>query len=281
VAAALVALGAATAYALASVLQQRAAAAVPARLSMRAGLLVRLAARPLWLAGIGADVAGYVLQFIALGLGSLAVVQPLLVAGLLIALPLSARFAHTTLDIDEWVAAICVVTGLAVFLIVAHPADGTADTSGRTWALVSIVTVVPALALIGLGLRTDGAGRARRLAAATGLLYGETAALTKTSAHLLSGGVAHLVTAWPPYALVALGAVGMLTAQSAFQAAPLDASLPVLTVVDPLASVAIGALAFHEALANGPAAVAVEGGALVLLTVGVFRLGRTLAAVSA
>src|SRR4051812_21570046 len=69
-------------YAVASVLQQRAATAVPAEYSMRIGLLTRLIRRPLWLAGMAADLAAFGFEALALGLGTLAVVQPILVLGL-------------------------------------------------------------------------------------------------------------------------------------------------------------------------------------------------------
>jgi drug/metabolite transporter (DMT)-like permease len=270
--AALAALGAAGAYAVASVLQQRAAASEPATLSMRAGLLVRLMGRPQWLAGVAADGAAYALQFVALGLGSLAVVQPLLVSGLLLALPLSAWLGHRRLSGREWQGAALVVIGLSAFLLAARPAPGSDDASTAAWIAITAAVLVPTAVLVVAARGPLGRRRATALAAATGLLYGYTAALTKTSAHLLSTGVGHVLGAWQPYALVACGAAGMLLAQSAFQAAPLDASLPVLTVVDPLCSAAIGAFAFHESLANSIPAIALQVIAVGLLIAGVFRI---------
>ena len=61
------------------------------------GLLTRLVTKPLWLAGIAADGLAFVFQFVALGHGSLILVQPLLVSGLLFALPLGAWFAKAHL----------------------------------------------------------------------------------------------------------------------------------------------------------------------------------------
>jgi drug/metabolite transporter (DMT)-like permease len=272
--AALAAVGAAGAYALASVLQHRAAAAEPAALSLRLRLLTRLAVRPLWAAGVSADIGGYGLQFVALGVGSLAVVQPLLVSGLLLALPLSARFEHRRVTQAEWAAATALVTGLALFLVVARPADGRSSASAATWTAVTLLTLGPAALLVSVGQARLGRARARLFAAAAGLVYGFTAALTKASAHLLSRGAGHIVGAWQPYALVACGGIGMLLAQSAFQAAPLDASLPVITVIDPLVSVVIGALGFGEALTTSGAAVTFELAAVALVVAGVVRLCR-------
>ena len=55
-------------------------------------MFLTLLRRPLWWAGTAAAVAGgYVFQALALAKGSLLLVQPILVSGLLFALPLSAQ----------------------------------------------------------------------------------------------------------------------------------------------------------------------------------------------
>jgi len=269
------ALGSALCYALASVLQQRAAAAEPLDQSLRVGLLTRLMLRPLWVLGIGADVLGYVLQFIALGHGTLVVVQPLLVSGLLFALPFGALVSGRRMERRDWVGGGAVVVGLALFLVVAAPAKGRPVASGVTLAAIGVATAVAAGALLLVARGRNGSPRAMLLATAGGLLYGFTAALTKTAAHLLDRGVVHLLTSWPTYALVAGGALGLLVTQSAFQAAPLAASLPMLTVVDPLASIAIGAFAFGENIASSPVAVLAEVAGLAMLVWGVFTLARS------
>ncbi len=93
------------------------------------------------------------------------------------------------------------------------------------------------------------------LSAAAGVVYGVTAALTKTSSHLLDQGILLLLAHWQPYALLVAGIGGMVIAQSAFQAGSLDASLPTMSVVDPIVSIVIGAFAFGESIAAGPADV--------------------------
>ena len=270
-----ISLGSALLYAVASVLQQRAAVDVPAHVSMRVGLLVQLLRRPLWLAGVAADCCGYGLQFAALDRGSLVLVQPLLVTGLLFALPLGAALSRGRLRAGEWLGAAAVVAGLAVFLVVANPDQGRPSASNEAWGLLLLCTLVPTAVLV-LGARgPQGARRAVLLAAAAGILYGLTAALTKTSAHLLEGGVAHALSAWQPYALVAAGALGMLVSQSAFQAGPLTASLPVLTVVDPVVSILIGALVFAEGIETAAGAIALEVLSMTVMIGGVLLLTRS------
>ena len=53
-----------------------------------------MATRPVWLRGIATDALGFVAQAIALTIGRLAVVQPLLVSSVVFALPLGARLTH-------------------------------------------------------------------------------------------------------------------------------------------------------------------------------------------
>jgi hypothetical protein len=99
--------------------------------------------------------------------------------------------------------------------------------------------------------------------------------LTKAAAHLLGLGITHLLFSWELVALILAGALGMLLAQSAFQAGSLDASLPMLTVTDPVVSVAIGAFAFAEGIEIGKVAVPLEVLGLTLVVIGVFALGRS------
>lgn len=267
-------------YALASVLQHRGASDQPDETSMKLGLLVRLVRHPAWLVGTVCDGAGYVLQFVALGHGPIVVVQPLLVCGLLFALPMGAAWSGRRLGAGDWVAALLVCAGLAVFLTVADPASGRDNTTTAHWTilLLAVTAVTAALALLATG--PDARRRAVSLAAAAGVVYGAAAALTKATAHLLDGGVVPLFTHWQPYVLVVFGVGGMVMGQSAFQAEALDVSLPTMTVADPVVSIAIGAFVFGESVSNSPVAVAVEAVALVAMCAGVYVLARAEAGAS-
>lgn len=275
----LCAVGAALMYAAASVLQQRSAAAQGEEHSLRIGLLTRLVQRPAWLLGIAADVAGYVLQFVALSRGTLVVVQPLMVCGLLFALPIGARLSAARLHRSDWVAALAVCGGLAVFLIVARPANGHQNVRTGTW----IELLVPAAVACGvlLVLATQGHRPTRHksvlLSGVAGISYGVAAALTKAVAHQLGRSIPTALVHWQLYVLAGVGVGGMLVAQSAFQAGTLDASLPTMTVVDPIVSILIGAFAFGESLSLGAGRGIIEVVALVVMTVGVFGLARTTA----
>ena len=88
-------------------------------------------------------------------------------------------------------------------------------------------------------------------------------------------GLKHLFTSWKPYALTAGGISGTLIDQSAYQAGPLNWSLPILTVTDPVVSIAIGAFVFGEGINVKGIAPIVEAIALVVMTIGVFQLSSS------
>lgn len=262
-------------YALASVLQQRSAAAQPAETSLRLGLLTRLLRNPGWLLGLGCDIGGYVFQFIALGHGPLVVVQPLLVCGILFALPIGAAWSGRRLSRRDWLAAVLVCAGLAAFLTVAQPSRGRADVSSGTWAVLLLSAGALSVALVVMSLGRPDWQRAVLLSASSGVIYGLAAALTETNSHILSRGIVAFVTHWQPYALAVAGIGGMLVAQSAFQAGSLDASLPTMSVVDPVVSILIGVTAFGESVSASGPAIAVEVLGLIVMSAGVFLLARS------
>src|SRR3954471_3244638 len=81
-------------FAAAYVLQYHEAHEAPRRLFLSPRLLVELAHHRIWVGGIIAMLVGDGLQAAALGLGSLAVVEPVLTASLLFALPISAAWGR-------------------------------------------------------------------------------------------------------------------------------------------------------------------------------------------
>ncbi|MCA1832324.1 MAG: DMT family transporter [Actinobacteria bacterium] len=275
IAAIFAAIGSALLYALASVLQQQAAVRIPAGESLRIGLLARLVRRPLWLVGIGCDALGYVLQAVSLALGSLVLVQPLLVTGLLFALPLGARVSRQRMGSHEWSGALSVSAGLALFLIAANPGEGRADAGTSGWIALAAATAVGVLVALAAARGPQGPRRAASLAAAAGITFAFAAVLTKTATHLLGDGAHAFFRAWQPYALLGTGGAGMLFIQSAFQAGPLAASLPMLTAAQPVAAVVMGATALGETVQFGTFAIGGEVAGLVAILGGVFVLGRS------
>ncbi len=125
---------------------------------MQAGLLVRLARRPMWLAGSLLDGLGYLFQFLALRRGSLALVEPILVLSLVFALPVAARLDRRPVGRFELVPALAVVAGVGLFLGAAQPGVGRPDASPLAWVVLSVVVAAlcGAVTLGARGARADG-----------------------------------------------------------------------------------------------------------------------------
>src|SRR5438309_1911900 len=197
----LMALGAAALFGASSVLMHSKARAAPAAQSLHPGLLVHLARQPVWLAGIGAQTAGFGLQAVALEMGSLALVQALIPTGLLLALPLAARASGKRLGRSDWAGAVATVGGLAAFLAIAAPGKGHTTPTPQGWSVLLTTSLVVTGALVVVGRRWRGPPRAVALGTAAGIMLAVTAAVTKVAATRFSHGLGAGLASWEPYAL--------------------------------------------------------------------------------
>jgi drug/metabolite transporter (DMT)-like permease len=271
----LLALGAALAYAAASVLQQREARAdtgADGGTTVGGGvrLVLRLARKPIWLAGLAADALGFGLQAVALGVGALLIVQPVLTSGILFALPVSAWWSGRKLGRADFGWACTLAIGLTAFLLLAGTEGGRNRASNQAWLVCAAIAAPVLIACVIAGARSIGTRRAVLFAFATGALFGLTAALTKTSVVLLDHHGLGALRYWEPYALLVLGALGFVVNQRAFQAGSLTASLPTLTIVEPIVAAIVGVTMLHEGVATSGVlewvAVAASVAAMIVAT---------------
>ena len=113
------------------------------------------------------------------------------------------------------------------------------------------------------------------LGVAVGAVYALTAALIKAASDVFAAhGLLALVSSWQLYALLLTGAAGQFLTQRAFQAGPITSSLPAISTVDPLLSVLIGVIVYHEVVHRGPLGGLVLLVLLLLLVTAVIQLGR-------
>ena len=240
------ALLAALASAIGSVAQHGAASQVPRADTSGPALLMTLARQPVWWAGVLGDVGAFAFQAVALALGPLLLVQPLLVVALVFTLPLGARWSGRRVvraDVG-WAFALC--AGLTVFMVLGDPTAGVDHASPREWAVVgSVLGLVIGGCAFTAGV-TRGATRAGLLAVATGTCFGLAAALTKSVADLFSDNPLAVVTYAGTYALLGTGALGFYFQTAAFLAGALRASLPAITLLEPVVAVAVGIAILQE-----------------------------------
>lgn len=272
----LYAVGSAFFYGLASVLQQHSASAEPAKDSMRVELLLLLIRNPIWLGGLGADIAAFSFQALALSHGPLTLVQPVLTVGLLFALVLSALWVRHMLPAKEILAALALVGGLAILVIASSPTEGRDTVVARSWVIVGASMAIGILVLFLVAKR---AGKRLKpvvlaIAGATALAAGDSL-IKSTVTAFNHGGALAVVGGWYVYALAGVLAVGMLLVQSAFQAGPLELSLPAQTAVEPFVSSVAGVVLFGERIRLGFLAGCAEAVAIALILVGIWVLGRS------
>jgi len=265
--------GAAACFAVATAAQHRSAGDVPEAGGLQPRAVVAFARatlrQPLWLLGVGADLVGLTCHALALGQGSLALVQPLLISGLLFALPARQLLEHRAPTRAELLMAALLVAGLSGFLLAADPVGG--DTADRLPAvLLAAGLALAAGVLLSAGRRRTAQLRAVLYGSATGVAFGATAALIKSCTNAAAHGWPHLFTSPALWLLLAVGPAGLVINQLAFQAGPLTASLPALAVIDPLVSLAAGLLVFDERLSSQPdRIVAAIAGLIVVVAAGV------------
>jgi drug/metabolite transporter (DMT)-like permease len=271
----LLALLAAAGYATSSVLQQRAAAAEPQGSSLRITLLLRLARRPWWLAGKAVDVLATVLQAVAIHLGSVVQVEPLLASGLLFALPLGARLAGRRLQSRDWLGALGLTSGLALFMAVTRSSGGRSNATAGLWLTAGAIVAVIVIVMVAVAQDAARPHRPAWLAGAGGVLYACTAVLTKPATQAWTAGLGTLAQTWQVYALLSLSLVAATAIQTAFQVGPIAASLPTLTAIEPVAGVALGIGVLGEHLTTGLRSVPSLVLAVVAMLAGIVVLARS------
>jgi drug/metabolite transporter (DMT)-like permease len=256
-------------FALGTVLQQKAGFDAPSP-GTNSGLLLRMARRPVWIAGIACDALGFVAQAAALGVGRLAVVQPLLVASVVFALPLTGQRVHRT-DVG---AAVLVVLALVAFLTIASPAGGRREAPLGGWLVAAAVCGAVCAPLVLLARNGPRPRRAALLGAAAGILFALSAALTKAVVDELHSGLVHVIGSWELYALAAVGYVSMTLNQLALNTRALAATLASSTALDPIASVVLGLALFDESPRAGTLQALGMLAALAAALVGMVVLAR-------
>jgi hypothetical protein len=239
-------------FAAAAVLQQRGTQGIDDADSLGAGFLAALVRRPIWLLGITADVIGFGVQAAALGVGSLLLVQPLLVTTLLFALPMAARVAHRRLTDQEWRWSGLLAVSLVVFVVMGEPTAGREAPSFSAW-LPTIIVVVPLVAacvFAAAGL-PHGTRRSLVLAIAAGVLLGVSAPLTKSAIAGFGDGLLAGFASWEFWGMALTASLGTFWQQSSYQAGDVQTSLPAVTVLKPLVAMALGLTIYDETLKIG------------------------------
>jgi drug/metabolite transporter (DMT)-like permease len=239
-------------------------------------LLVSVIRRPIWWVGLAAMIGSFGFQAAALGFGGLSVVQPLMVTELVFLVLILRFWFGTPLGWREGIGTVLTVAGLAGFLSESNAGGGTTFPTTSGWVIVvSVCAGAVLICLLCTRLRSSRAWRSAWFGAAAAISFSLSAAFTKATTILFSGGFWQIFGHWEPYAIMVAGLAGLVFTQDAFHAGPITASQATLTIVDPIVSIIIGVGLFDDELRGGIGALALDATALLVMCAGLFVLAQS------
>ena len=262
-------------------------AALSGRSHLKLNQLVQLLKRPQWVTGLGLTLVALVMQFTALLLAPLILVQPIGAIALVITSILNAKITKTKLNKPSILAIVLCTTGLGAFVVMAHQVaeEPAIDDNNLMIILAMAITLIATFGFIFY----IGASRFKPLTfiLGAGALFGFVATLTKVvvkrlfqqdgfnrivsfQAELVTDGLTLLAL----LCMIAAGLLGAWFVQNAYASGPPDLVVAGLTVIDPLVAVSIGVVLLNEAM-NAPWPIMlgfVASG--VMSVIGVFLLSK-------
>lgn len=218
---------------------------------------------------------GYGAQAVALHLGALNVVQPIMVSELVILVFVLWLWYATPLRARDLAAALATALGLGVFLFISSPSLGTKVPSNALWFGVGLVMLVVVAIIVLFARRGPGWWRALALGAAASVGFALLSAITKSMTNVLLSGWGALFSSWQLYAIAVIGLGSFVIMQSAFQVGPFAASQSTLILVNPFVAIAIGHVLYGESLRGGPLYVTLEVLSLAVMVVGALGLATS------
>ena len=207
----------------------------------------------MWLFGWLALLVGFLLHAIALHVGALSIVQPILVLELVFALVIRRLWFHHHVSGPAWSAAVLTCAGLALFIVVSEAGPGRNTATASEWLSSSIVVGGVALLMMAAARWATPTRKAALYGAATGIVWALEAAFIKSMTDALAEyGFFPMFAHWPVYAVIAGGIFGNVLMQAAVHQGPLHVSSPLMVAADPIVSIVLGFWLFDEQLSDQP-----------------------------
>ncbi|GAA3545838.1 hypothetical protein AFL01nite_24240 [Aeromicrobium flavum] len=272
--AAALALGSALGFAFSTSFQHLAAGRVHLTVTHPLLVLLQLLRSPRWLAGSTIGLTAWFLHAIALNLGTLSLVQPIILLGVVLAVVVRSSLERRLPHWNEIAGvAVTIVSLIAVVSLADRSHEGRDAPMG--WMLgVAAAGVVIALVVTRVANQLPRRGVAAFVLGMTaGMLFGITACLMKVVGSAIGDeGVPGFLGTWSPWVLLACALLAMSLNQRAYQLSRLSHSMPVLNVTSVLLSILLGSLLFDESLPTSPAALAIQALGLVGIAWGLYRI---------
>jgi hypothetical protein len=268
----------AVAYGVSTAVQHRAAHRSAGHADARG--LVRLLRDPRWLASVGGDGLGLVLQVLALATGPVVLIQPLLVLAVPVSLPVGRLLGGPRPDGRDYAACGAILAALATFFVVLGDPGSARPLSATTAGAAVVVAGLGGGAVIGAVRAAGATARAAVYGAVAGAWFGLVGVLLDAVATAWQHGSWRSLESadgWVPLAgLLVMGALALTLTQVSFQVGALGASFPANESAAPVVAVALGAALLHEQVPFTPLAAAAYLLCLVVVVGGTVRLARAL-----
>jgi hypothetical protein len=262
--------------ALANVMQRKASLQAPADTPFGARLLLGLVRNPTWLIGFLGMIASFAFQAVALGLGQLSAVEPIITLEVPLTLLVASRVFPGRLGRQEWTSILVMTGGMIALVAALDPKPGNeSNVNHVTYVAAGGATAATIVALIVASMRGNAIWKTACLGAAAGTSFGLTATLVKETVNQFNKhGFIGMLTTWQTYVAITFGVLGLLIMQWALHTGPLLAAQPGFTLMDPLVSILWGVLVYNEATRTGGWLVLASAGGIAV-GLGVALLARS------
>lgn len=229
-----------------------------------------------WLLGWLFNLAGFGMQAVALHVGSVVAVQPMLATQLLFTLPMASFERRRWPRVRDWLGGACICGGLVVLVFAVRVRALVGDPDRERILLAAAIVVAAIVVLIPLASRTSPGVLVVAAGACAGCCFAMTAVFIKlTTDDLVNHGVAYTAEDWVGYALACSTIIGLVLGQGAFANGPLPWAVATKETANPVASYAIGVLAFPVAFPSGWPALVGLGAAAALVVAGAIALAHS------
>jgi dolichol-phosphate mannosyltransferase len=221
------------------------------------------------------SVVALTLHAVALSHGSLVLVQPVIVTGVVFAVLIRAALDHGWPSRAEVAWAAATWAGLATFLVGTGAPSRAVHPPAHAGPAITVLLVLAATGALLARCRPAGStGKGLWLGAVSGVLFGLVAVLLKLVLAAVATGPVSAVSGWPLWVMVACGICAVLVNQRAYQSSRLSVSMPLLNIIDVLVALVLAAVVFGETPRLGGLALLVQAAGLMAMGLGVFRLAR-------
>ncbi len=272
-AAVVLALGAALGFAFSTSFQHLAAGRVQLTVTHPILVLLQLLKNPVWLGGSVIGLTSWLLHAFALNLGTLSLVQPIILLGVVLAVVVRSAIDRKPPSRHELGGVL--VTILSLIAVVSVADTESQDVMPPTGQVLLVVGVGVVVALVVTRFANELPRRgvaAFVLGMTAGMLFGITACLMKIAGNAVSDDGPGALATWSPWVLLGCAFFAMSLNQRAYQLSRLSHSMPVLNVTSVLLSILLGAALFEETLPTTPMALAVQTIGLIGIAWGLFRI---------